>query len=190
MEQIFNEQMLKDYFQEIVEKSKEAQLLKANIAGLLMKSSELIESKLRHRFDGKCIVTLTKQVLWRVTKVTVDLWGSIERFSVKITFVGCPQSIVDKHQLTDKERELVSKLQAHWDKQDYYLLSADFYKLANELSTLKHNYRCVESKTFDFGLDDMMVDRDFDYIHFKIGDFAEGGKDYSTSDLKSIADMI
>ena len=71
MEEKFKEQMLDDFFKEIVAKSKEVSLLNDSVFGLLKKASELIESKLCRRFMYKSIVTKKKHAEWRVTRVVV-----------------------------------------------------------------------------------------------------------------------
>lgn len=187
MEQNFKEQLLLDYFREIVEKSKEERLLKANIYGLLWKASVLIESKLRDRFMYKSIFTKKKRVEWRVTKIVVEPWEYHTNFSVTITFAGSPKQIVGRQQLTDKEKSILKKLQALWDSQEaYYFPSRDFFELADQLTTLKHEYSCAKELCFEFGLDDLMSKKDFGSIHFQLGDFDEDDFNFSTRDLKAI----
>ena len=99
MEVNFKDQLLDDYFKEIIAKNKELSMLKANIYGLLRNASVLIESKLRGRFMYKSIFTKKKHVEWRVTKIVVEPWEYHTNFSVKITLAGSPIHIVGKQKL-------------------------------------------------------------------------------------------
>lgn len=186
MESNFKEQLLADCFREIVEKSREERLLGAHIHGLLKNASDLIESKLCGRFLYKRIVTKKKHAEWRVTKILVEPWESCVCLSVKITFAGSPMHIVGNQKLTDKEKSILKKLQSLWDSQEDYYLSRDFYDLADQLTTLKHEYSCAKEFFFEFGLDDILSNKDFSSIHFHLGDFDEDDFVFSTRDLKAI----
>ena len=186
MEVNFKDQLLDDYFKEIIAKNKELSMLKANIYGLLRNASVLIESKLRGRFMYKSIVTKKKHVEWRVTKIVVEPWEYHTNFSVKITLAGSPIHIVGKQKLTDKEKIILKKLQTLWDSQEAYYFPSDFYDLADQLTTLKHEYSCAKKLCFEFGLDDLMSKKDFNSIHFCLGDFDEDDFNFSTRDLKAI----
>ena len=186
MEEKFENQMIEDYFQEIVAKHKELSMIKANIFGLLRNASVLIESKLRSRFMYKSIVTKKKRAEWRVTKIVVEPWQYRTNLSVKITLAGSPKQIVGKQQLTDKENGIIKKLLVLWDSQETYYFGGDYYDLANQLTTLKHGFSCVKELCFEFGLDDFMNNKDFNSIHFCLGDFDEDDFSYNTRDLKML----
>ena len=155
----FKEKIVSDYCREIVEKSSELEMLKANINGLYANLADLIERKIRDDFKWKALMTSKMKTVWRVVKTDVNSYGDCRFLSVSFKLAGNPSQIVGNGRKTDKEKQLLKKMQELWDKQSSYYLNDDFVKMAYDLMALSHGYKCVRTFCFDYTIDDLMEER-------------------------------
>ena len=152
----FKEKIVSDYCREIIEKSSEQEMLKANINGLYASVADMIARKITKDFRWKALLTPKTKTVWRVMETNARAYGNCNLISVSFTLVANPSQIVGNGRKTEKERKLLKTMQELWDKQTLYYLSDEFMKMAYELIVLSHGYKCVRTFCFEYTIDDLM----------------------------------
>ena len=187
----FKEKIVSDYCREIIEKSSELEMLKANINGLYASVADMISRKIRDDFRWKALLTPKTKTVWRVVETDVHPYGDCKFISVSITLAGNPSQIVGNGRKTEKEKALLKRMQELWDKQSMYCLSDDFMKLATELLALSHGYKCVKAYYFEYTIEDLMEERNLlnqNYV-FNNLEQNQGSLSSSSDDLEDF-DMV
>lgn len=187
----FREKMISDYYRKIIEKSIEARLLEADIAGLFSKVAGEIETTIV-RFDGKALLTPKQKTVWRVIDTKATPYSDSEFIMVTFSFAANPSQIVGKRPVTKKEKELIKKMQKFWDNGCLYYLRNDFVALDKELKCLSHGYKCVCDSEFEFTINDFMNEKDILYALYNFSNLEEGSSCSSRSlrDYKELLETL
>lgn len=187
----FKEKIVSDYCREIIEKSRELELLKANLKGLYASVADMIARNNNNYFRWKALLTPREKTIWRVIETKAVPFGDCKYITVSFTLAGNPAQIVGNGRKTEKERKLLKKMQEIWNKQIAYYLSEEFVEMAYELMVLSHGYRCVRTFCFEYTIDDLMEERNLLNQKYIFKNLEKNqGPHYSSSDDLADFDIV
>lgn len=191
----FNQELMQDFLEKIIQKRKEREMIAATEIGLMRQVVGLINVAISSFNDKALKVKCGRDnVIYRLitSKAKRDpYFGDI----VVILGVVCsPAEIKGKSKLTKKEAEIEAELQKIWDKnlkRDYFYDREKYMKLADNLCVLSHHICCYREFDYTIGIDNFYRKED---LLKKQYDFKGLGSDpyyiVSTRDLVRIKDLL
>ena len=163
MKENFKQELLQNYLDLIVEKSKESEILIASCRGLLSKVAELINESI-WAFKNKGLKVRSGQENVRYWLIKSDAKASNHNEIQVVIGLACsPAEIKGRVRLTKKEAEIASELQKIWDynmNYRYFYDSDKFKMMAEELFEQSHHLECYREFSFNYGMDDFYLKKD------------------------------
>ena len=192
----FNQVLLQNCLDKIVEKSKERSMLAATERGLVSEVAKMIDEAI-YPFRNKGLKVSSGHDYvryWLTTSEAKKSAYSIDEIEVTLGFACSPAEIMGKVKLTKKEAEIVNELQKIWDHNMNYNYFYDFDKfkdLAEKLSALSHHIRSYQELNYFYGLDNFYLKENLLSKHYDLSGLSEDPhKTYSTRDLVRLRDLF
>ena len=195
MKESFKQELLQNYLELIVEKSKESEMLIASGRGLLSQVAKLINKSVYSFLDkGLKVRYGYETVRYRLitSGACVSLYSDNE-IEVVLGLACSPNEIKGRVRLTKKEAEIASELQKMWDYNVDYNCFYDrdkFKKKAEELSALTHHLECYREFYFNFGMDDFYQKIDLLSQTYVFDGLTDNAIEASTRDLIPVKELF
>ena len=195
MKESFKQELLQNYLDLIVEKSKESEMLIASGRGLLSQVAKLINKSVYSFLDkGLKVRYGYETVRYRLitSGACVSLYSDNE-IEVVLGLACSPNEIKGRVRLTKMEAEIASELQKMWDNNVDYNCFYDrdkFKKKAEELSALTHHLECYREFYFDFGMDDFYQKIDLLSQTYVFDGLTDNAIEASTRDLIPVKELF
>ena len=195
MKESFKQELLQNYLELIVEKSKESEMLIASGRGLLSQVAKLINRSVFSFLDmGLKVRYGYETVRYRLitSGAHVSMYSDNE-IEVVLGLACSPNEIKGRVRLTKKEAEIASELQKIWDhnvNNNYFYDRDKYKKKAEELSFLTHRLECYREYHYQFGLDDFYQKRDLLSEVYVFGGLTDNAIEASTRDLIPLEELF
>ena len=192
----FDQELLQDYMEKIILKSKERAMLIASERGLIEQVAKMINDAIYPlKNKGLKVRSGSDDVRYWLTTSEANVSAySLEDIEVVLGFACSPAEIMGKVKLTKKEAEIMNELQKIWDHNMNYNYFYDFDKfkdLAEKLSALSHHIRSYQELNYYYGLDNFYLKENLLSKHYDLSDLSEDPhKTYSTRDLVRLRDLF
>ena len=191
----FNQELMQDFLEKIIQKRKEREMIAATEIGLMRQVVGLINVAISSFKDKALKVKCGRDdVIFRLitSKAKGDpYYGDIV---VKLGLACSPAEIKGKTKLTTKEAAIDAQLQKIWDrnmKYDYFCDREKYMELADNLCVLSHHICCYKEFDYTIGIDNFYRRED---LLTKQYDFKGLGSDpsyiASTRDLVRVTDLL
>ena len=191
----FNQELMQDFLEKIIQKRKEREMIAATEIGLMRQVVGLINVAISSFKDKALKVKCGRDdVIFRLitSKAKGDpYYGDIV---VKLGLACSPAVIKGKTKITTKEAGIDAQLQKIWDrnmKYDYFCNREKYMELADNLCVLSHHICCYREFDYTIGIDNFYRKED---LLKKQYDFKGLGSDpyyiVSTRDLVRIKDLL
>ena len=174
----FNQELMQDFLEKIIQKRKERAMIMASECGLLDQVAKMTRSAISSFQDKGLKVKSDRGIVrwWlTTTDAKVESYSSAE-IEVELGFACSPAEMKGKVRLTKKEVEIATELQKIWDynmKYGYFYDCEKFRDLAAKLSVLTHHLRCYKVLTYSFDLDNIYRKENFLAKHYNVGDLSD-----------------
>lgn len=196
MDSKFDQELMQDYLEKIVLKSKEHSMLLASERGLMSQVAQMINDAIySFRNKGLKVRYCHDDVrYWLITSEAKVSLYSLYEIEVVLGFVCSPAEIMGNARLTKKEVEIVTELQKIWDHNvnyTYFYDSEKFKELAEKLSSLSHHIRCYRELNYYYGMDDFYLKEDLLSKHYDLSELSgDPHKTVTTRDLVKLSDLF
>ena len=192
----FNQVLLQNCLDKIVEKSKERSMLAATERGLVSEVAKMIDEAI-YPFRNKGLKVSSGHDYvryWLTTSEAKKSAYSIDEIEVTLGFACSPAEIMGKVKLTKKESEIATELQKIWDRNTNYNYFYDFEKfkgLAEKLNSLSHHLRCYTEIKYFYDIDNYYLKEDLLSKHYCLSDLTgDNFNMVSTRDLVPLRDLF
>lgn len=195
MDSKFNQELLQDYFEKIVLKSKERAMLLASERGLLSQVAQMINDAI-YPFKNKGLKVRSGKDdvrYWLTTSEAKVSLYSLYEIEVVLGFACSPAEIKGNARLTKKETEIIAELQKIWDHNVNYTYFYDcekFKELAEKLSALSHHLKCYRELNYYYGLDNFYLKEDLLSKQYDLSDLSDDSQTVTTRDLVRLKDLF
>ena len=188
----FNQELMQDFLEKIIQTRKERAMIIATEQGMLERVAQMIDNAIScFQNMGLKVKSGKGTVRWwlTTTDAKVESYSSAE-IEVKLGFACSPAEMKGKVRLTKKEAEIAAELQKIWDKSvryGYFYDCEKFRDLAAKLSVLTHHLRCYKVLMYDFDLDNIYLKENLLAKHYNLGELSDDPYNMaSTRDLVRI----
>lgn len=188
----FNQELMQDFLEKIIQTRKERAMIIATEQGMLERVAKMIDNAIScFQNMGLKVKSGKGTVRWwlTTTDAKVESYSSAE-IEVKLGFACSPAEMKGKVRLTKKEAEIAAELQKIWDKSvryGYFYDCEKFRDLAAKLSVLTHHLRCYKVLMYDFDLDNIYLKENLLAKHYNLGELSDDPYNMaSTRDLVRI----
>ncbi len=174
----FNQELMQDYLEKIIQTRKERAMIIATEQGMLERVAQMIDNAIScFQNMGLKVKSGKGTVRWwlTTTDAKVESYSSAE-IEVKLGFACSPAEMKGKVRLTKKEAEIAAELQKIWDKSvryGYFYDCEKFRDLAAKLSVLTHHLRCYKVLMYDFDLDNIYLKENLLAKHYNLGELSD-----------------
>ena len=195
MKENFKQELLQNYLDQIVEKSKESEILIASGRGLLNQVAKLMNESVYSFMDKGLKVRSGREDVryWLISCAAYLNMYSENAIEVVLGLACSPNEIKGRVKLTKKEAEIVSELQKVWDKNLKYGCFFDrikFMEKAKELSRLTHHLECYREFRYNFGMDDFYQKKDLLSQTYVFDGLTDNAIEASTRDLIPVKELF
>jgi hypothetical protein len=174
----FNQELMQDFLEKIIQARKERAMIIATEHGMLERVAKMIDNAIScFQNMGLKVKSDRGIVRWwlTTTDAKVESYSSAE-IEVKLGFACSPAEMKGKVRLTKKEAEIAAELQKIWDKSvryGYFYDCEKFRDLAAKLSVLTHHLRCYKVLMYDFDLDNIYLKENLLAKHYNLGELSD-----------------
>lgn len=186
----FNQELMQDFLEKIIQTRKERAMIIATEQGMLERVAQMIDNAIScFQNMGLKVKSGKGTVRWwlTTTDAKVESYSSAE-IEVKLGFACSPAEMKGKVRLTKKEAEIAAELQKIWDKSvryGYFYDCEKFRDLAAKLSVLTHHLRCYKVLMYDFDLDNIYLKENLLAKHYNLGELSD-----ETYNMASTRDLV
>ena len=191
----FDQELLQDYMEKIILKSKERAMLIASERGLIEQVAKMINDAIYPlKNKGLKVRSGSDDVRYWLTTSEANVSAySLEDIEVVLGFACSPAEIMGKVKLTKKEAEIVAELQKIWDHnliRDHFSDREQFKELSDKLRVLTHHLECYNELSYYYGIDDFYRREDLLSKHYDLSGVTDNPDCHiSTRDLVSISEL-
>ena len=191
----FNQELMQDFLEKIIQKRKELEMITATETGLMGQVVRLINEAISSFKDKALKVKSGRDdVIYRLITSKAKRDPYFGNIVVRLGVACSPAGIKGKSKLTKNEAEIAAKLQKIWDynmKHEYFYDCDKFMDLAAKLRVLSHRIDCYRAFEYSIGIDNFYRKED---LLTKQYDFRGLSDDpyciASTRDLVRIKDLL
>ena len=194
MKENFKQELLQNYLDLIVEKSKESEILIASCRGLLNQVAKLInESIWAFKNNGLKVRSGREDVRYWIIKSEAKVNMYCNDIEVVFGLACSPNELKGCVGLTKKEAEIASELQKMWDHNvEYYFFHdiGNYKAMAYELRRLSHQLKCYREFQYHFDLDDFYQKKDLLSEVYVFEGLTDNAIEASTRDLIPVKELF
>ena len=196
MKENFKQELLQNYLDMIIEKSKERSMVIASQRGLVSQVAQMIDESVCSLKDRGLKVRSGHEDVryWLIASEAKVCRYSQDEIQVKLGLACSPTEIKGRVRLTKKEAEIVPELQKIWDKNMkhcYFFDTHEFKTLAGQLSELSHHLTCYRELNYYYGMDDFYLKRNLLKNVYDLSNLTDDPYDkVSTLDLVPLIELF